>query len=147
MVFFRVSLTAALLGRLLLMFGQQGDLLSWLRLVEVAAFYVALVELLLDLLWVVLTKLSRLGVSPPRILKDLSLVGAAMLVVAAQLRSQGLLTTLGSAAVLGGLACFRPGFSLQISNISALTVQVERQFVVGDWVDIDGMVGRVDNIS
>ena len=61
MVFFRVSLTAALLGRLLLLFGQRGDLLSWLRLVEVAAFYVALVELLLDLLWVVLTKFSRLG--------------------------------------------------------------------------------------
>ena len=149
MVFFRVSLTAALLGRLLVMFGQQGDLLSWLRLVEVAAFYVALVELLLDLLWLVLTKLSRLGVSPPRILKDLSLVGAAMLVVAAQLRSQGLLTTLGSAAVLGGLAfVLGPGSASQISNISsALTVQVERQFAVGDWVDIDGMVGRVDNIS
>ena len=149
MVFFRVSLTAALLGRLLLLFGQRGDLLSWLRLVEVAAFYVALVELLLDLLWVVLTKFSRLGVAPPRILKDLSLVGAAVLIVAAQLRSQGLLTTLGSAAVLGGLAfVLGPGSASQISNISsALTVQAERQFCVGDWVDIDGMVGRVDNIS
>ena len=149
MVFFRVSLTAAVLSRLLLMFGQQGDLLGWLRLVEVAAFYVALVELLLDLVWVALARLSGRGVAPPRILKDLSLVAAATLVVAAQLRSQGLLTTLGSAAVLGGLAfVVGPGSASQISNISsALTVQVERQFSVGDWVDIDGMVGRVDNIS
>ena len=82
--FFPGVLDGCLLGRLLLLFGQRGDLLSWLRLVEVAAFYVALVELLLDLLWVVLTKFSRLGVAPPRILKDLSLVGAAVLIVAAQ---------------------------------------------------------------
>ena len=149
MVFFRVSLTAAVLSRLLQLFGQQGDALSWLRLVERAAFYVALVELLLDLLWVALARLSRRGVAPPRILKDLSLVAAAMLVVAAQLKTQGLLTTLGSAAVLGGLAfVVGPGSASQISNISsALTVQVERQFSVGDWVDIDGMVGRVDNVS
>lgn len=149
MVFFRVSLTAAVLSRLLQMFGQQADFLSWLRLVEIAAFYVALVELLLDLLWVALARLSRRGVAPPRILKDLSLVAAAMVVVAAQLKSQGLLTTLGSAAVLGGLAfVVGPGSASQISNISsALTVQVERQFSVGDWVDIDGMVGRVDNVS
>ncbi|MGB1622529.1 MAG: cyclic nucleotide-binding domain-containing protein [Synechococcus sp.] len=149
MVFFRVSLTAAVLSRLLQIFGQQGDVLSWLRLVELAAFYVALVELLLDLVWVALARLSRRGVAPPRILKDLSLVAAAMLVVAAQLKTQGLLTTLGSAAVLGGLAfVVGPGSASQISNISsALTVQVERQFSVGDWVDIDGMVGRVDNVS
>ncbi len=97
MVFFRVSLTAAVLSRILLGFGLQGDLFNWVRLVEIAAFYVALVEILLDLIWIVLERLSRRGVSPPRILKDLALVMAALLVVAAQMKTQGLLTTLGSA--------------------------------------------------
>ena len=104
MLFFRVSLSAAILMRLLLLFEQQGDALIWLRLVESGALYVALVEVFLDVLWLVLAKLSRRRVSPPRILKDLLLVAAAMVIVAVQLQSQGLLTTLGSAAVLGGLA-------------------------------------------
>ena len=149
MVFFRVSLTAAVLSRILLGFGLQGDLFNWVRLVEIAAFYVALVEILLDLIWIVLERLSRRGVSPPRILKDLALVMAALLVVAAQMKTQGLLTTLGSAAVLGGLAfVVGPGSASQVSNISsALTVQVERQFRVGDWVEIDGNIGRVDNVT
>ena len=149
MLFFRVSLSAAILMRLLLLFEQQGDALIWLRLVESGALYVALVEVFLDVLWLVLAKLSRRRVSPPRILKDLLLVAAAMVIVAVQLQSQGLLTTLGSAAVLGGLAfVVGPGTASQISNISsALTFQVERQFSVGDWVEIDGSIGRVETVS
>ena len=149
MLFFRVSLSAAILTRLLLLFEQQGDALIWLRLVESGALYVALVEVFLDVLWLVLAKLSRRRVSPPRILKDLLLVAAAMVIVAVQLQSQGLLTTLGSAAVLGGLAfVVGPGTASQISNISsALTFQVERQFSVGDWVEIDGSIGRVETVS
>ncbi len=149
MLFFRVSLTAAVLSRLLLIFEQQGDALTWLQLIGSAALYVALVECFLDLLWVALEKLSGRGVAPPRILKDLFLVAATMLVVAVKLQSQGLLTTLGSAAVLGGLAfVVGPGTASQISNISsALTFQVERQFSVGDWVEIDGSVGRVETVS
>ena len=130
MLFFRVSLSAAILTRLLLLFEQQGDALIWLRLVESGALYVALVEVFLDVLWLVLAKLSRRRVSPPRILKDLLLVAAAMVIVAVQLQSQGLLTTLGSAAVLGGLAfVVGPGTASQISNISsALTFQVDGNF-------------------
>ena len=149
MLFFRVSLTAAILSRLVLLFEQQGEALIWLRLVEIGALYVALVEVALDFFWIVLARFSRRKVAPPRILKDLLLVGAVMVVVAAQLQSQGLLTTLGSAAVLGGLAfVVGPGTASQISNISsALTFQVERQFSVGDWVEIDGCVGRVETVS
>ena len=149
MLFFRVSLTAAILSRLVLLFEQQGEALIWLRLVETGALYVALFEVALDFFWIVLAKFSRRKVAPPRILKDLLLVGAVMVVVAAQLQSQGLLTTLGSAAVLGGLAfVVGPGTASQISNISsALTFQVERQFSVGDWVEIDGSVGRVETVS
>ena len=54
MLFFRVSLTAAILSRLVLLFEQQGEALIWLRLVEIGALYVALVEVALDFFWIVL---------------------------------------------------------------------------------------------
>ena len=149
MVFFRVALTAALLSLILQGFGLQGDLVNWISVVSKTGLYVALVELVLDVIWAVVVRLNRRGVAPPRILKDLALVAAASIVVAAELNSQGLLTTIGSAAVLGGLAFIvGPGSATQIGNISsALAVQVERQFAVGDWVEIAGELGRVENIS
>lgn len=149
MVFFRVSLTAALLSRLVTASGLQGDFVGWFAVVAKTGLYVAFVELVLDLLWVLVTRLNHRGVAPPRILKDLALVAAAFVIVAVEMNSQGLLTTVGSAAVLGGLAFIvGPGSATQIGNISsALAVQVERQFEVGDWVEIAGELGRVDNIS
>ena len=149
MVFFRVSITAALISRFLVAAGIQGDVVDWIRLVAKTAVYVAVVEIILDLIWALSARLSSRGMAPPRILKDFSLVAASAIVVTAELRSQGLLTTVGSAAILGGLAFIvGPGSASQISNISsALTVQVERQFAVGDWVEIDDKQGRVDNVT
>jgi small-conductance mechanosensitive channel/CRP-like cAMP-binding protein len=149
MTFFRVALAAALIGRILIGFGFQGEIVNWFAVMAKIGLFVALAELALDGLWVLLARLNRLGLSPPRILKDLILVVAAFVVFAAELNSQGVLTTLGSAAVLGGLAFIvGPGSATQIGNISsALAVQVERQFSVGDWVEIAGEKGRVDNIS
>lgn len=149
MTFFRVALTAALIGRILIGLGFQGEVVNWIALTAKTGLFLALAELVLDGLWVVFAQLSSGGVAPPRILKDLTLVAAGLVVIAAELNSQGVLTTLGSAAVLGGLAFIvGPGSATQIGNISsALAVQVERQFSVGDWVEIAGEKGRVDNIS
>ena len=149
MVFFRVSIAAALLSRGLIAAGLEGDIVNWIAVVAKTGLYVAFVELALDVIWALVVRLSPRGMAPPRILKDLALVAAALVVVAAELNSQGLLTTVGSAAVLGGLAFIvGPGSATQISNISAaLAVQVERQYEVGDWVEIAGELGRVDNIS
>ena len=149
MVFFRVSIAAALLSRGLAAAGLEGDVVNWIAVVAKTGLYVAFVELALDVIWALVVRLSPRGMAPPRILKDLALVAAALVVVAAELNSQGLLTTVGSAAVLGGLAFIvGPGSATQISNISAaLAVQVERQYEVGDWVEIAGELGRVDNIS
>ena len=149
MVFFRVSLTAALLSHLIAASGFRGDFVVWFAIVAKTGLYVAFLELVLDLIWVVVIRLNHRGVAPPRILKDLALVAAAVVIVAVEMNSQGLLTKVGSAAVLGGLAFIvGPGSATQIGNIlSALAVQVERQFEVGDWVEIAGELGRVDNIS
>ena len=149
MTFFRVALAAALMSRVLIGFGLHGEIVDWIAVVAKTGLWVALAELALDVIWVVVTRLSHRGVAPPRILKDLALVAAALAVVAAELNSQGVLTTIGSAAVLGGLAFIvGPGSATQVGNISsALAVQVERQFSVGDWVEIAGELGRVENIS
>lgn len=149
MVFFRASLAAALVSKGLTASGLEGDIVDWAAVVAKTGLYVAFVELGLDVIWALLIRLSPRKVAPPRILKDLALVAAAFAVVAAELNSQGLLTTVGSAAVLGGLAFIvGPGSATQIGNISsALAVQVERQYVVGDWVEIAGELGRVENIS
>ena len=149
MTFFRVALAAAVMSRVLIGFGLQGELVDGIAVMAKTGLWVALAELALDVVWVVAARLSHRGVAPPRILKDLSLVAAALVVVAAELNSQGVLTTVGSAAVLGGVAFIvGPGSATQIGNISsALAVQVERQFSVGDWVEIAGELGRVENIS
>ena len=149
MTFFRVALAAAVMSRVLIGFGLQGEIVNWIAVTAKTGLWVALVELALDLVWVVAARLSHRGVAPPRILKDLALVAAAVVVVASELNSQGVLTTVGSAAVLGGVAFIvGPGSATQIGNISsALAVQVERQFSVGDWVEIAGELGRVENIS
>ena len=149
MTFFRVALAAAVMSRVLIGFGLQGELVDWIAVIAKTGLWVALAELALDVVWVVVARLSHRGVAPPRILKDLALLAAAFVVVAAELNSQGVLTTVGSAAVLGGVAFIvGPGSATQIGNISsALAVQVERQFSVGDWVEIAGELGRVENIS
>ena len=149
MTFFRVALAAGLLSRIVIGLGLQGEIVDWIDVIAKTGLFVALVELALDLIWLVLARLSPGGVAPPRILKDLALVAAAFVAVALELNSQGVLTTVGSAAVLGGLAFIvGPGSATQIGNISsALAVQVERQFSVGDWVEIAGELGRVENIS
>ena len=104
MVFFRVSLAAALVSNVVTASGLEGDIVNWIAVIAKTGLYVAFVELGLDVVWVLLIRLSPRKVAPPRILKDLALVAATFAVVATELNSQGLLTTVGSAAVLGGLA-------------------------------------------
>ena len=76
MTFFRVALAAGLLSRLVIGLGLQGEIVDWIEVIAKTGLFVALVELALDLIWVVLARLSQ-GVAPPRILKDLALVVAA----------------------------------------------------------------------
>ena len=85
MVFFRVSITAALISRFLVAAGIQGDVVDWIRLVAKTAVYVAVVEIILDLIWALSARLSSRGMAPPRILKDFSLVAASAIVVTAEL--------------------------------------------------------------
>ena len=78
MVFFRVSIAAALLSRGLTAAGLEGDIVNWIAVVAKTGLYVAFVELALDVIWALVVRLSPRGMAPPRILKDLALVAAAL---------------------------------------------------------------------
>ena len=83
MTFFRVALSAALISRILIGFGVQGDFLNWITALAKMGLHVALVELLLDLTWAALAQLDSRGLAPPRILKDLAFAAAALVVIGA----------------------------------------------------------------
>lgn len=149
MLFFRVSLTAAILGRLFVGMSFSQDIISWANLVAEISLYFGLVELVLDAVWFIAKYASPDKNEPAKILKNIAFFVSVVVIIAAELNSRGVLTTLGSAAILGGLAfILGPGSASQISNISsALSVQVERQFSVGDWVKINDHKGLVQNVS
>jgi len=146
---FRVAIAAALLGGALTSLNMAGGWQQWALLVALLSLYVACIDLVIGFVWQLLA-LSRKDSTPaPRFFKDLLFVGASFAVITAELYQRGMLNTIGTAAVLSVLAFIvGPGSATQLQNISsALTVQVERQFEIGDWVEIDGQQGRVDNIS
>ena len=149
MLFFRVSLTSAVLERLFDGMSFSPDIVSWANLVAEIALYFGLVELVLDAVWFIAKYTSPDKNEPAKILKNIAFFVSAVVIIAAELNNRGVLTTLGSAAILGGLAfILGPGSASQISNISsALSVQVERQFSVGDWVKINDHKGLVKNVS
>ena len=59
MTFFRVALAAAVMSRVLIGFGLQGEIVNWIAVTAKTGLWVALVELALDLVWVVAARLSH----------------------------------------------------------------------------------------
>tara|TARA_B100000579_G_scaffold434597_1_gene455832 strand:+ start:230 stop:1756 length:1527 start_codon:yes stop_codon:yes gene_type:complete len=149
LIFFRISILAAILSRSLFFLGVKGELLNWMQIICTIALRLGVVDISLESLWGAILILGIRKTSPPRILKDLIFVATSLIVITVEMNNRGLLTTIGTAAVASVLAFIvGPGASKQIQNISsALAVQVERQFSIGDWVELDGHLGKVDNIS
>ncbi len=149
LIFFRISIFAAILSRSLFFLGVQGELLNWMQIICSLAFRLGIVDIVLESVWSAILILGIRKSTPPRILKDLLFVASSFIVITVEMNNRGLLTTIGTAAVASVLAFIvGPGASKQIQNISsALAVQVERQFSIGDWVELDGHLGKVDNIS
>jgi small-conductance mechanosensitive channel len=149
MRFFRIAIAAALVSGALSALGVAREWQSWTGLISLLSLYVAFVDIGVGFVWQLLSLSRRDRTPAPRFFKDLLFVAIAFALIAAELYQRGMLNTIGTAAVLSVLAFIvGPGSATQLQNISsALTVQVERQFVIGDWVEIDGQQGRVDNIS
>jgi len=104
-----------------------------------------------SLVWLLLELFPRLRLLPssPKILRDLLFVISSGLLVALTLQSQsnidlvGLVTTSAVLTAVLGLAAQDPLKDL----IGGLSLQLERVIQEGDWVEIEGHIGRVHSIS
>lgn len=91
----------------------------------------------------------RQKVSLPRISRDFlillafSIVGFIVLRTRGNFNPAGLITT---SAVLTAVIGFAAQSSLS-NFFAALMLQMERPFVVGDWIEVDGVEGRVTGIT
>ena len=103
------------------------------------------------LVWLSLELLPRLRILPssPKILRDLIFIIGSMVLIALNLKEQtsidlvGLVTTSAVLTAVLGLAAQDPLKDL----IGGLSLQLEQVIREGDWVEIDGQIGRVHSIS
>ena len=104
-----------------------------------------------SLIWLLLELLPKLRLLPysPKILRDLLFIISSGLLITLTLKSQssidivGLVTTSAVLTAVLGLAAQDPLKDL----IGGLSLQLERVIQEGDWVEIEGQVGRVHSIS
>ena len=103
------------------------------------------------LVWMVLEILPTLRILPssPKILRDLIFIVGSLFLIALNLAEQanvdlvGLVTTSAVLTAVVGLAAQDPLKDL----IGGLSLQLEQVIREGDWVEIDGQIGRVKSIS
>lgn len=103
------------------------------------------------LVWLTLELLPKLRLLPtsPKILRDLIFIVGSLLLIALNLKEQaridlvGLVTTSAVLTAVLGLAAQDPLKDL----IGGLSLQLEQVIREGDWVEIDGQIGRVHSIS
>ena len=145
----RIAVVAALLAAALTWLGAEGEWLQWVGVAADLGLELALIDVVFTLIWRTLIVAGAFKRAPPEILRNILFFILMSLVLALSLGQRGMLTTFSSAAILGGLAfVLGPGASSQVGNLSsALALQVERQFAVGDWIEVAGRLGRVENIS
>ncbi len=118
---------------------------KWTRWVSLFVSSVAIVNISSVLVFDVVLDLVRL--KPPRILRDL-LLAFAYIVIALSLLSQSGVDLTGIVATSAVITAI-VGFSLQdtLGNImGGMALQMERTIGVGDWVRIDTHEGRVKEI-
>ena len=101
--------------------------------------------------WLALELLPKLRVLPasPKILRDLLFIISSGLLVTMTLREQssidlvGLVTTSAVLTAVLGLAAQ----DLLKDLVGGLSLQLERVIREGDWIEIEGQIGRVESIS
>ena len=118
--------------------------------INVVVSIVVAVAISRSIIWLVLELLPKLRLLPssPKILRDLLFIMGSGLLIALTLQEQssidlvGLVTTSAATAVLG-LAAQDPLKDL----VGGLSLQLERVIREGDWIEIEGQIGRVASIS
>lgn len=113
------------------------------------SYCLAAYDVLIDYLWLLYVRFVGPANAPPKILQDTIFVIGLALIIGVFLYRTNVISGLGAAA-FASVAAFviGPGTSAQLQNLSSgLSIQAERQFGVGDWIEFNDRVGKVVSIS
>jgi len=126
-----------------------GDLVAWTSLINTAAISLLVLDLIIDYSWMVMYAVGGARNTPPKIFRELFFLSGCSAIIGYALYSSGSISGWGTAAGASVLAfVIGPGTSSQLQNLaSGLSIQLEKQFVVGDWVEFEGFLGQVTSIS
>jgi small-conductance mechanosensitive channel/CRP-like cAMP-binding protein len=148
--FVRLVLVDLLAHQIFLVLGQPLDYIkNWIDDFRRLSYFLAIYDVALDYLWLVYTRFAGAVNAPPKILQDTTFVVGLAMIIGGFLYKEGVVNGLGAAA-FASIAAFviGPGTASQLQNLSSgLSIQAERQFGVGDWIEFNGHVGRVVSIS
>ena len=130
-------------------FSLDADILQWINSINNAAISLLVLDLAIDYSWLVMHAIGGARNTPPRIFRELLFLSGGLVIIGYTLYSSGSISGWGTAAGASVLAfVIGPGTSSQLQNLaSGLSIQLEKQFVVGDWVEFEGMLGQVTSIS
>src|SRR5690349_3691003 len=91
--------------------------------------------------------LPALGRTPPRIVEDLTIIAVYLVYGLAQLRGAGvdLTSIIATSAVITAVIAFAAQDTLG-NMLGGIALQLDNSVQVGDWIQVDGQVGRVRDI-
>ena len=126
-----------------------GELSIWTGLINTAAISLLVLDLVIDYRWLLMHAVGGARNTPPKIFRELLFLSGSTVIIGYSLYRTGSISGWGTAAGASVLAfVIGPGTSSQLQNLaSGLSIQLEKQFVVGDWVEFEGMLGQVTSIS
>jgi len=130
-------------------FHLSSDLVIWTSLINTVAISLLVLDLAIDYSWMVMHAVGGARNTPPKIFRELFFLSGCSAIIGYALYSSGSISGWGTAAGASVLAfVIGPGTSSQLQNLaSGLSIQLEKQFVVGDWVEFEGFLGQVTSIS
>ncbi len=130
-------------------FHLNADFAGWIRIVNNVAISLLLLDLIIDYSWLLMHSLGGARNTPPKIFRELLFLSGCTVIIGYALYRSGSISGWGTAAGASVLAfVIGPGTSSQLQNLaSGLSIQLEKQFVVGDWIEFEGMLGQVTSIS
>jgi small-conductance mechanosensitive channel/CRP-like cAMP-binding protein len=125
------------------------ELSVWTGLINTVAISLLVLDLVIDYSWLIMHAVGGTRNTPPKIFRELLFLSGSLLIIGYSLYKTGSISGWGTAAGASVLAfVIGPGTSSQLQNLaSGLSIQLEKQFVVGDWVEFEGMLGQVTSIS
>ncbi|MFM8525308.1 MAG: cyclic nucleotide-binding domain-containing protein [Cyanobacteriota bacterium] len=148
--FVRLLLLDLLVNQIFAIVGQPPRYVQvWILHFRDLSYFLAIYDVVVDYLWLLYVRFTGPVHAPPKILQDTIFVAGLSLIVGGYLYTEGVINGLGAAAFASMVAfVIGPGMTAQLQNLSSgLSIQAERQFGVGDWIEFNGHVGRVISIS